>query len=49
MKSKAKGLFQDKDSFLIGLAAFPLIAGVVLVSAIPTVLAIGSAFTDLVL
>ena len=49
MKSKAKGLFQDKDSFLIGLAAFPLIAGVVLVSAIPTLLAILSAFTDLVL
>ena len=49
MKSKAKVLFQDKDSFLIGLAAFPLIAGVVLVSAIPTLLAILSAFTDLVL
>ena len=40
---------KNRDSFLIGLAAFPLIAGVVLVSAIPTLLAILSAFTDLVL
>lgn len=49
MKSRSQGLFQNKDSLLIVLAAFPLIAGVVLVSAIPTLLAIGSAFTDLVL
>ena len=49
MKFKTKGISQSRDSFLIGLAAFPLILGVVLVSAIPTVFAIGSAFTDLIL
>jgi len=39
----------NKESVLVFLAAFPLISGVILVSGIPTILAIGSSFTDIVL
>jgi multiple sugar transport system permease protein len=39
----------NKESALVFLAAFPLISGVILVSGIPTILAIGSSFTDIVL
>lgn len=38
-----------KESVMVFLAAFPLISGVILVSGIPTILAIGSSFTDIVL
>lgn len=38
-----------KESAMVFLAAFPLISGVILVSGIPTILAIGSSFTDIVL
>ena len=39
----------NKESALVFLAAFPLISGVILVSGIPTILAIGSSFTEIVL
>ena len=39
----------NKESALVFRAAFPLISGVILVSGIPTILAIGSSFTDIVL
>jgi multiple sugar transport system permease protein len=39
----------NKESAMVFLAAFPLISGVILVSGIPTILAIGSSFTDIVL
>lgn len=39
----------NKESALVFLAAFPLISGVILVSGIPTILAISSSFTDIVL
>ena len=39
----------NKESVLVFVAAFPLISGVILVSGIPTILAIGSSFTDIVL
>ena len=49
MKQSSTGLFRSKDSLLISIAAFPLIASVVVVSAIPTFFAFATSFTDLIL
>lgn len=49
MSRNSNNLFRSKDSILISVAAFPLIASVVIVSAIPTLIAFGTAFTDLIL
>lgn len=49
MRNPSVNKIVRRDSVLITLAAFPLILGVVLVSAIPTIFAIASSFTDVVL
>lgn len=49
MKNQSVLGLQKKDTFLIAITTFPLILAVVLISAIPTLFAIASAFTDLIL